>query len=170
MLKERNLADYPYTACASATAFTAETGRVVRTFKDAGEQRLSDPMALCMACTLPMEWRFDAVTFVPASQDAMRRRGFDHGLLLGRAFAARVGKPLAHTLGRPRTRDQRALSRRARLANADESFEAVPASCAGLRFVLVDDVHTTGATVCEAARILRAAGARDVYCLTFARV
>jgi predicted amidophosphoribosyltransferase len=35
--------------------------------------------------------------------------------------------------------------------------------------VLVDDVYTTGATVAAAASVLRAAGARRVDVVTFAR-
>ncbi|MGQ9728093.1 MAG: ComF family protein, partial [Candidatus Fervidibacter sp.] len=35
--------------------------------------------------------------------------------------------------------------------------------------VVVDDVMTTGSTLNEIAKVLKRAGARRVYCLTFAR-
>jgi competence protein ComFC len=35
--------------------------------------------------------------------------------------------------------------------------------------VLVDDVHTTGATLRACAATLRAAGAEDIACVTYAR-
>jgi predicted amidophosphoribosyltransferase len=40
----------------------------------------------------------------------------------------------------------------------------------GQRIILVDDVYTTGATLFAACDALRQAGARTVYCATFARV
>jgi predicted amidophosphoribosyltransferase len=45
-----------------------------------------------------------------------------------------------------------------------------PDVVSGRRLVLVDDVYTTGATVNECARALRAAGASDVYVVTVARM
>lgn len=38
------------------------------------------------------------------------------------------------------------------------------------RAIVVDDVYTTGATLCAATDALMAAGVRDVFCVTFARV
>ena len=43
-----------------------------------------------------------------------------------------------------------------------------PADIAGKRFLLVDDILTTGATLGECVRVLKAAGAADVVCLTLA--
>ena len=40
----------------------------------------------------------------------------------------------------------------------------------GKRFLLIDDILTTGATLSECVRILREAGAADVVCLTLAMV
>ena len=43
------------------------------------------------------------------------------------------------------------------------------ADVSGLRILLVDDVVTTGATMSEAARILRKEGAKSVFGVTLAR-
>ena len=57
----------------------------------------------------------------------------------------------------------------ARRANVLGVYRAVrPEEIAGKRFLLVDDILTTGATLGEAARILKEAGAADVMCLTLA--
>ena len=48
-------------------------------------------------------------------------------------------------------------------------YEAVhPEEIRGKRFLLIDDVLTTGSTLAECARVLREAGAADVLCLTLA--
>src|SRR5262249_27528243 len=63
---------------------------------------------------------------------------------------------------------QTGLSRVERRRNVRGAFVGVRAK--GLRSViLVDDVFTTGATADAGARALRAAGARAVHVVTFAR-
>ena len=57
----------------------------------------------------------------------------------------------------------------ARRVNVLGAYEAVhPERIAGKRFLLVDDICTTGSTLGEAARVLRQAGAADVLGLTLA--
>lgn len=165
-------ASLPFAACVSAALFESATGRVVRTCKDAGEQRLAGYMARIMARCVPPAWEVDEVAYIPASQEALARRGFDHGFELARACAARLELPCTHALARPRARDQRGLTRAKRIANVRNRFAANPdiTPIAGKRLLLVDDVYTTGATLCDASDALLAAGAREVRCLTFARV
>ena len=43
-----------------------------------------------------------------------------------------------------------------------------PEAIAGKRFLLVDDIGTTGATLGECVRVLKAAGAAEAVCLTLA--
>ena len=68
------------------------------------------------------------------------------------------------------TRKQGTLSRRQRLANVRNSFSLTPGcSVEGLKILLVDDVMTSGATVNEAAKLLRKNGAVDIGVAVVAR-
>ena len=108
---------------------------------------------------------------VPLGRERERERGFNQAALL----AERVAQAL-HAPWRPRwlarsraTAPQTALSANERRDNVRGAFVASTAA-AGADVVVVDDVLTTGATVAECARALRAAGARSVGVLTVARV
>lgn len=92
-------------------------------------------------------------------------------------LATRVGElwgaeVAAHALVRSRaTRRQVGLDAAQRAKNVRGAFAVSDAGrlvLAGRRVVLVDDVHTTGATVAAAARALERAGARAVDVLVFA--
>ncbi len=48
-------------------------------------------------------------------------------------------------------------------------YEALPENIRDKRLLLIDDIVTTGSTLTECVRVLRAAGAADVVCLTLAR-
>ena len=84
-----------------------------------------------------------------------------HAIALDVASLARV---------RP-TPPQTARDHAQRARNVRNAFAVRrPARVVGRRVLLVDDVMTTGATVDECARVLRAAGARRIDVLTLARV
>ncbi|WP_274704671.1 phosphoribosyltransferase family protein, partial [Actinomadura geliboluensis] len=68
---------------------------------------------------------------------------------------------------RGRVADQAGLTARQRAANLQGAVEA-RACVAGRRVVLVDDVVTTGSSLAEAARALRAAGAEVTGTATIA--
>lgn len=161
--------DWPFAHCASAVTFDEATGRLVRVFKDQGEQRLSQVMAACMARMVAPSWEFDAATFVPATLAAVRYRGFDHAQLIARDVAAALDVPCIEVLARPKTRDQRRLTGVQRIANLTGSFHVLDKRLPN-SILLVDDVFTTGATLCAATDALRCAGCQEVSCLTFARV
>ena len=172
MMAARGLDAPPFDGCASATVFDDASGRVVRTWKDAGERRLGAVMAEVMAQALPPEWarRCCAVVPIPATARAVRRRGFDHGLELAQGVSVLLERPAAELLARPRAIDQRKLSGEQRIENMEGRFRALPGADVPHVVLLVDDVFTTGATLFSAVGALRAAGAEEVYCLTFARV
>jgi predicted amidophosphoribosyltransferase len=105
---------------------------------------------------------------VPADPRRRRRRGFDHAALIADALAARTGRPVAACLERPPAPRQLGAARDARLASAART-EPVVRDTVPRHVVLVDDVHTTGATLHACARVLRAGGARTVHALTATR-
>ena len=109
-----------------------------------------------------------ALVTVPAHPARRRARGFDPAELLARALARRTGLALVAALRRKAAPSrQLGADRETRTAAGRLAFEArgrAPRSA-----ILVDDVHTTGATLSACADALKAAGAQRVVALTWAR-
>ncbi|MFE6483875.1 ComF family protein [Streptomyces sp. NPDC057757] len=103
---------------------------------------------------------------VPSSRRAVRARGHDPARRIALAAAGelrRTGTParvLAVLRQRRAVADQSGLNSRQRLANLAGALEVAPGGerllAGGGRIVLVDDLMTTGASLTEAARAVRA--------------
>ena len=114
---------------------------------------------------------FDVLTWVPISARRRRSRGYDQSRLLARRTALELGLPCVQTLRKIRhnpaqSRQADAAARRANVLGvyAAEKAESIK----GKRILLIDDVITTGATLSECSKVLRAAGAETVACATLA--
>ncbi len=107
---------------------------------------------------------------LPMSAERLASRGFDQTALIATALARmlptmRLERRLARVRNTP---PQAGLDRAARLKNVRGAF-ACGAGLAGQQVVILDDVMTTGATLSEAARTLKQAGALGVTALAVAR-
>lgn len=114
---------------------------------------------------------FDAFVPVPLHPARQREREFNQAQVLARTLAERTGHPALDCLRRVKnTRTQTHFDREERMENLRNAFEMrKTASVHGKRFLLVDDVLTTGSTLDECARVLRAAGATSVRAIVVAR-
>jgi predicted amidophosphoribosyltransferase len=120
--------------------------------------------AIWRAC--PEGERKGSVVPVPAAPWRWRWRGFDPGEEVGLALARLGELPYEACLRREHGPRQVGRARRARLANPPRVAARGPVPP---RALLVDDVHTTGATLAACASALRRAGCQRVIALTLAR-
>ncbi|WP_374978173.1 phosphoribosyltransferase family protein [Microbacterium trichothecenolyticum] len=148
----------------SGIPFEGVAARVLRAIKEDGRTSLAAALAPALTAALARAGAADAVPVpMPTSRGAYRRRGYRVPDLLVRRTGRRPRRLLRYAR---RTSDQRGLDRDARARNVAHSLAAVDA--AGLRVVVVDDVVTTGASLAEAVRALRAAGADVVAAVAVA--
>ena len=148
-------------------AYAGSAAAMVRGLKFGHRLPLAGAMAAAMAARLPLPWRDLPLVPVPPQPARARRRGFDPAALLTAELAARVETPVVPCLrradhGRRHTRQGRG-ERRARGPDVGVRGGVPP------RLLLVDDVHTTGATLDACARALKAGGAQWVAAVTYAR-
>jgi ComF family protein len=166
----------PFEAGLSMGAYRGPLRSLIRLLKFEDRPDLAPPLAaraiaFLAARPVPLPGT-DVVIPVPLGPLRRLQRGYNQSAEIARALSARLGAPcLPHALrrrtgGRPQARLPAGL----RAANVRGAFRASRrAPLAGRAVLLVDDVWTTGATVRECTRALRAAGAARVVVFTLAR-
>ena len=149
---------------ASALRFEGVPARVLRALKEDG--RTSMARALGPALRVAVDSVAHDGTVIapmPTSRAAFRRRGYRVPELL----ALRAGLPTLRCLRLARaTADQRGLDAEGRRRNVRGSL--VAAGVRGLPVIVLDDVVTTGASLEDAVRALRAEGAHVVAAVALA--
>ena len=161
------------TAVWSGLPFEGVPARVVRALKEDGRTGLARDLAPALrsavaaaeaAASSPSEPSLPlTIVPIPTSRAAYRRRGYRVVELVARRSGLRCARLLMVVRT---TADQRGLDRSARRRNVAQSLAARGA--AGLRVLVIDDVVTTGATLEEAVRALRAGGAEVIGAATIA--
>ncbi|MEZ0074988.1 ComF family protein [Planotetraspora sp. GP83] len=172
--------------CWSATGYDGAARRMILAYKERGRTALAPLLGSCLAgvAAAALEGRSGPVALVPvpSARAASRRRGHDHVRAVAAAAAGKLrerGMPVSLLPALRQARrvaDQAGLSSTQRAANLSGAFQVSrgrPGLCRPPQgrpatLVLVDDVVTTGATLAEAARVLRAAGAEVPFAVTVA--
>ncbi len=161
--------------CAAPLYYEDAVRKAILDYKFHGKLGGLDCFGRMMAETAAERYsgEFDAVTWVPVSKRRLKKRGFDQARYLTASLCVDWHVAPLETLRK--VADNPAQSGiddpAERRANVLGAYEAVsPERFAGKRLLLVDDICTTGATLAECARVLKASGAADVMCLTLAMV
>ncbi len=100
---------------------------------------------------------------VPQHQDSINRRGYNQSEEIAKIVSKKIELPLYSDL-LIKTRDEKMMGK-----SRDERKEAVKGlyksskKLNGESVLLIDDTFTTGCTVDECARVLKEAGAKEVY-------
>lgn len=110
---------------------------------------------------------------IPLHTRRFKKRGYNQSEILAQQLGVRLNMTIVCFLERIKnTNTQVGLSRKEREANIRGAFR-VKESCKNIlqdyrQIFLIDDVVTSGATLKEAAMVLKKAGAKNVYGLTLA--
>lgn len=145
---------------ATALRYEGTVRRVILALKEEGRTDLARFLAPALRAAIDRAGDANAtdhsieLAVVPSSRKSYRRRGYDPvGLMLRRARLL----PVRTLVPARSTARQKSLGVDDRAANIRGAFVARRA-LTGRRFIVVDDVVTTGATLAEAVRAITAAG------------
>jgi ComF family protein len=161
----------PIDGARQAVEYAGTATALVAALKDQRRRGLAAVLAEVLVARVPRPPEGATLVPVPLGRSRLRERGFNQSALLARELGRRWELPVSEPLARVREgADQRGARASARARQVAGAFAVRPSGRAPRRPWLVDDVHTTGATLAACARALRAAGAPRAGAVAFARV
>jgi predicted amidophosphoribosyltransferase len=154
-----------FASARGAVGYDEAARRFVHAWKERGLRRLATEAAQLVAERVsPPD--VDVVTFVPSDRARQLKRGHNPAERLAFELAAAWELPCLSLLERTRGGRQRGSSAAER-RTVRGAFRAT--GTAPRKVAVIDDVYTTGATAAATASAVRAAGARRVEAIAFAR-
>lgn len=111
------------------------------------------------------------ISFVPAHNKRIKERGYNQSHLIAKQLCRNLNTTCYSLLKRVvNTKNQVGMTASERENNLRNSIQLTDRTrMAGLNIILVDDVYTTGTTLNECAKVLKAWGAKTVIGLVFAK-
>ena len=152
----------PYEALDCVLWRRGAVARLIEDYKFHRVRAASGVLARILDELLPEYDASTVVVPVPTAPANIRKRGYDHILLIAQQFARRRGLRVERPLVRQTNVTQHyARSAAERRKQAQQFFRACGVR-ADVPYLILDDIFTTGSTIAAAAQTLRAAGARDI--------
>jgi len=160
-----------YSRFASPFLFKGEVRRSLHKIKFRNRTDKIDAFARLTADSIiqrGLDRETDFVTFIPMSDSAFTKRGYNQAQLLAEKVSEYINRPCLPVLLKIReTPTQHSLPLHRRRGNLLGAFEVYPEDAdkiKGRRILVIDDIVTGGMTMNEAAKTLLIFGAEDIYC------
>ena len=173
MCEDCKRGNVPFIVARSVVLYDGVMKDAIHKFKFCGKKGLSGALGRILVSYLATGdipiGEIDLIIPVPLSSKRERQRGYNQSRLLVEEISRVYSKKIDDT-SLVKAKDvapQFELSRKERLTNVKGAFSSAPLT--GMNVLLIDDIYTTGATVREASKALKASGAKNVYVLTLAR-
>lgn len=119
--------------------------------------------------TLPILPQETRIVPIPTIASHVRQRGYDHTALIAHRFARLRNIKLDPVLMRATNSKQRGSNRKQRFKQAESAYICNSLLDPELPYLIIDDIVTTGATLQHAAKVLKDAGAKEVWVAVLAR-
>lgn len=166
----------PFDKTVFALRYEGTVRSLIHRFKFGGRKGLAGAVIAPMLCArlqrgLEMD-RVDLVVPIPLHRARLLKRGFNQSYLLAREIGTTFSLETSTDIifRKKDTAAQFRQTRAQRWANIRNAFRLYGSEkLKGKRLLLVDDIMTTGATMFEAARILKKGGAKSIACAVAAR-
>ena len=110
---------------------------------------------------------YDGVIYVPTTAKRLRERGFNPAKVLAEVFCEKSGIPLLNGVfvRNPKSLTQHNLSYAERKENAAASYDFGKNPTGKGRYILIDDICTSGSTLNYISKLLKNNGADEVICI-----
>lgn len=152
-----------------ATEYEKLAKRLIRQFKFERAQAGAVIIAQAMCRVLPYLDNALVVP-IPTASSRQRMRGYDHTKLIAKQLSRLTQQQYLTDLARLNQSRQVGSRRKKRLEQLDGAFWIRNSKLIkNQRILLVDDIVTTGATLEEAAKVLKIAGAKSISAVVFAQ-
>lgn len=153
-----------------ATYYQDLAKEILHKFKFERVKSASTPISLALHQVLHDLPKDTVITHIPTANSRVRIRGYDQSKLLAKNLAKLGGFEHKTLLMRKGSSRQLGSSRAQRQEQIKTSLIPINTKeIDGSNILIIDDVTTTGASIEEAANILKSAGAKNLDALVFAQ-
>ncbi len=165
--------NYNFTQARSVFEYVDKPLAVIHNLKYNGKKYLAEYMVKHML-DVYAKWNafVDIITFVPMFELKQKARGYNQAQLLADEFSKKINIPCYELCVKVvDTTSQTELDNKERMKNVEDSFafkKEFKDLIKGKRILIIDDVITTGATTSEISKVLKSAGSKECYVLSFA--
>jgi len=146
-----------------------ELAQIIDDYKWARKYEAYKPLALLLDSRLPGIPLNTVIVPIPTISHHKRIRGYDHIDILANSLAKQRNLKKQNVLKRKNNSVQHKATKAERIKQADVAFECKQELEPTVTYLLIDDIVTTGSTIKAATRVLKGAGANEVWVAAIAR-